>query len=147
MLSYRPALLIAFALSAAMLAACTTSPVKPQDATPVPADRMFVAQKPTANDGTVIVVRDTGLLGHGCGLEIYLDDSKVAMIAAGEKAVFPAAAGEHLLTIMPSERGLCKLGRDRQRRSLAFTAKAGDTVNFRLGLSGSGDPIFYQSKL
>lgn len=136
-----------FAFVALALAGCSTAPVKLSDAKPIERERLYVTRAPTANDGIVIVIRDKGMAGHGCGIDVLLDEEKAAFIGAGEKATFPASAGQHMLTILPSDKGLCKLGRERQKRSLTFTAKAGDTMTFRLGLSASGDPIFYQSSL
>lgn len=134
-------------LAALTVAACSTAPVKVSDARPIAPDRLYITRAPTVDDGIVVVVRDEGMLGHGCGIDVLLDGEMAAFIGAGEKATFPASAGPHLLTILPSDKGLCKLGRERQERSLAFTAKPSDTMTFRLGLSASGDPVFYQSSL
>jgi hypothetical protein len=139
--------IIIAALLVTLLAACSTSPVRPQDAQPVPADRMFITRAPAADDGIVIVVRDEGLAGSGCGIDVLLDGKPAAFIGSGEKATFPAIAGQHMLTMQPSASGLCKFGRERQKRSLTFTAEAGKTISFRIGISGSGDPVFYQSSL
>jgi hypothetical protein len=121
--------------------------VKVSEARQIAPVRLYITRALTVDDGIVIVVRDSGMLGHGCGINVLLDGEKAAFIGAGEKATFPASAGPHLLTILPSDKGLCKLGRERQERSLAFTAKPSDTMTFRLGLSASGDPVFYQSSL
>lgn len=134
-------------LAALTLAACSTSPVRVADANPIDHSRLYITRAPTADDGVVIVVRDEGLAGSGCGIDVLLDGKPAALIGSGEKATFPATAGEHMLTMQPSDHGLCKFGRDRQKRALTFTADAGKTITFRLGVSGSGDPVFYQSSL
>jgi len=130
-----------------MLAACGTAPVKLADAKAVPANRLYITDAPTSNDGTAIVIRDTGFEGSGCGIMVSLDKKPAAMIGSGEKASFSVPAGPHILTAMPSNRGLCKLGHGRQARSLPFSAQAGVTTTFRVGVSAAGDPVFYQSSL
>lgn len=134
-------------LAALCVAACSTAPVKVSDAKPIAPNRLYIHRAPTAEDGIVIVVRDKGLLGSGCRLEVLLDNTLAASVSTNEKATFPATAGQHILTMRPSDRGLCKLGHERQERALTFTAKPGDTVTFRMGLASSGDPVFYQSSL
>lgn len=133
----------------AMLAACSTSPVRVADAKPIAPDRLYITAPPTTNDGLVIVVRDTGMLGSGCGVNIFLDKRKAAFLAAGEKAEFPASAGKHMLSAAPSGHGLCGFGdaEHSQRRSLIFEATPGQRIDFRVGLSAGGDPVFYQISL
>lgn len=140
---------ICVAFAAVWLAACSTSPVRPDAAKAVPPERLYITAAPAANDGLVIVVRDTGVLGSGCGVNVFLDDEKAAFLAAGEKATFPAAAGKHMLSMAPSGKGLCGVAdaEHAQKRSLIFTAVAGQKIDFRVGLSAAGDPVFYQTSM
>lgn len=136
-------------LLAALLAACSTSPVRPDNAKLVPPDRLYITAQPSPSDGLVIVVRDTGMLGSGCGVNVFLDGKKAAFLAAGEKAEFPASAGKHMLSMAPSGKGLCGIGdaEHSQKRSLIFDAVAGKRIDFRVGLSAGGDPVFYQTSM
>lgn len=136
-------------LAATLVTGCSTSPVRPDAAKLVPSDRLYITAPPSANDGLVIVIRDSGMLGHGCGVNVFLDDAKAATLAAGEKAEFPAAAGKHILSVAPSGKGLCGVAdaEHAQRRSLVFNAEPGKRVDFRVGLAAGGDPVFYQTSL
>ena len=141
----------AWFLGVAMLAlvACSTSPVKLNDAKPVSPDRMYVSATPGISDGTVIVIRDSGLLGHGCGVNIFVDDQKSATIGAGKEASIPVHAGDHILSAAPTGKGLCGLGdaEHAQRRDLKITVEPQHSITFRVGLSASGDPVFSQTSL
>ena len=134
---------------AAIVAACSTSPVRVADAKAVQSDRLYITAPATANDGLIIVVRDTGFQGRACAVSIFLDGKKAVSLAAGEKAEFPASAGKHMLSAAPAGKGLCGIADSEhaQRRSLIFDSVAGRTIDFRVGLGSGGDPIFYQTSM
>lgn len=117
--------------------------MQPANAKPVSPDRLYIHRAPTSNDGTALVIRDSGFLGGGCRVTISLDGKKAAFIGEGEKAKFPVAPGRHMLTMEPSHKGLCALGAESARRSLTFSIKPSEVATFRVGLGGG--PIFYQS--
>ncbi|MDI2589878.1 hypothetical protein POF45_00325 [Pseudomonas sp. 681] len=86
------------ALALVALAGCSTSPVPLSQAKLVPKERVFATQaQPAVPFGTIVVARDTGTLGGGCYLAIYLDGDVAARIDTGEVVRFKVPAGDHLI--------------------------------------------------
>jgi len=95
-------------MSMLALAGCATSQISPEQATPVPADRLYgVEQRVGADDAEITVVRDRGIYGSGCGLVIRIDGKRGAMLNAGERATLYASAGDHTISVGVSGQGLC----------------------------------------
>jgi len=94
-------------------------------------------------------VRDTGMVGSGCPMAVYLDGEKAAFLATGEKAEFPAPAGKHMLSAELAGKGLCRMGQSSHanRRSLVFDSVAGRKLDFRVGSDSNGATILYQNSL
>ena len=136
-------------LAVVVLAGCGTSPVKLSDAKPVPPDRLFVDAAPSSDNGTVVVIRDTGLGGSGCGINIFVDDKKAATLGTGEEASIPVVAGDHILSAATTGKGLCGLGDAEHagRRDLKISIKPQHPTTFRVGFSASGAPVFSQTSL
>jgi len=96
------------ALGLAMLAGCATSATPVSQAEPVPSDELYAYQsKPVDGGGTVTVVRDSGALGSGCDVVVYLDGKKAAKVGTGQRASFYLPAGQPNLGIGLADSGLC----------------------------------------
>lgn len=77
------------AVAVAMLAGCASSAISVQDAKPVPSDEIYAFQaKPAGESGKITVVRDSGAVGSGCDIVVYIDGRKAAKIGTGQRATF-----------------------------------------------------------
>lgn len=130
-----------------MLAACATTPVRPGAAVPVPASRMLAFEAPASGDAAVVVARDAGFMGHGCGIVVSIDGTDAAIMGAGEEATLYVAPGGHILGAHSSNKGLCSIGGAAQSRTLKFSAGASQHPQFRVGLLSSGDIAVTQTAL
>ena len=127
-------------LAALLLAGCATTPTAPSRATPVPRDRLLAFQDTTQErNATLVVTRDSGILGSGCFLSFLIDGVHAARFDVGETAQFRVAPGELLLRNGYDliGRGLCAFGSDywTQRETIL---RPGETKRFRLSLDPSG---------
>lgn len=97
--------------AALMLVGCSTSPIKDGAGVSVPAERLFSHQEGSGSP-TLVVTRDTGILGSGCKIGLYVDGRIAATFKAGERAFFYLDPGQHLLGVGkdPHGAGLCALG-------------------------------------
>jgi hypothetical protein len=130
------------ALAVALLAGCSTSPVSLSQAEPIPKDRVFSHQaEPSVPYGTIVVARDTGSMGGGCFLAIYLDGEVAARIDTGEVVRFRVPAGDHLvgMGIDKSGGGLCSFTNMMKEQSASL--KAGQVRLFRVGGDQAGFDI------
>ncbi len=81
--------LIVGALAVALLAGCASSAIPVSQADPVPRDELYAFQnKPAGESGKVTVVRDSGMVGSGCDIVVYVDGRKAAKIGTGQRASF-----------------------------------------------------------
>lgn len=131
-------------LMCVLLAGCATSPIAVNQAKPVPPERVFAFQDPAAVTATI--VRDAGLSGHGCGINVTVDGTRAAFIGAGEKVALHVTVGNHLLAVQPSDRGLCSVNNDAQQRTLKFQARAEESPQFRISTLSSGDLMLAQTR-
>lgn len=77
------------AVAVVMLAGCASTAISVRDAKPVPADEVYAFQsKPGVDSGKITVVRDSGAVGSGCDIVVYVDGRKAAKIGTGQKATF-----------------------------------------------------------
>lgn len=92
----------------ALLAGCATSATPVQQADPVPRDEIYAFQsKEGADSGSLTVVRDSGALGSGCDIVVYIDGKKSAKIGPGQRASFYLPPGQPNLGIGLAGSGLC----------------------------------------
>ncbi len=89
------------------ISACATSPIATSQAISVPASRVLDQRwlSSLPGSGSFIVKRDTGILGSGCMIRLYVDSISVADLRPGEKVELFLPTGEHLLGAGPS--GIC----------------------------------------
>ena len=92
-----------YLLMLAAFAGCSSFAIEESGGTLVPERRIFekaaVGKGATDSDGSLLVLRDTGLLGGGCNHTFYLDSRKVFEIGVNERIEIHAPAGRHLLRI------------------------------------------------
>jgi hypothetical protein len=96
-------------IALSVLTACATSPVSIHQAALVPASRMLAPQlvsrvqsQPT---GSLIVKRDSGLMGSACTIRVFIDAVPVADLAPSEKVELFVPSGEHIVGV--TSNGIC----------------------------------------
>lgn len=122
------------ALSLIALAGCSTTQVPTDKAVRVPTDRVLAyASKPTEPYGTIVVTRDTGLVGGACYVGILVDGRFSARIDTGEIVSLYVPVGEHLVGLVGDEQsgGVCGWGELRKEQST--TLSTGQVKRFRIG--------------
>jgi hypothetical protein len=118
------------ALAVALLAGCSTSPISPEAADPVPAKRLhgFTQQR----ESKLIVTRDSGAFGSGVNYSLYIDGALAAEFASAEVATFGLAPGRHILGIKPSTMFSGTM------HESEIDVKGGETIRRRISLDGGG---------
>ncbi|WP_433739003.1 hypothetical protein [Pseudomonas putida] len=100
--------LIVGALAIALLAGCASSAIPVNQAEPVPQDELYAFQsKPAGESGKITVVRDTGMVGSGCDIVVYIDGRKAAKIGTGQRASFYLPPGTPSIGVGLAGSGLC----------------------------------------
>lgn len=91
-----------------LMAGCATSATPVGEAEPVPLDELYAyQQKPAGDSGTLTVVRDSGALGSGCDVVVYIDGRRSAKVGPGQRASFYLPPGQPNIGIGLAESGLC----------------------------------------
>lgn len=124
---------------AIQLTGCSTTPVSLSASRSVPADRTLGFQAPSANSGTISIVRDEGHTGSACYLGLFINGVLAARLDVAESARFYVEPGEVLLKVTwdPNGRGLCAFGQSdyTQRETLL---KPNERKQFRLSIDQNG---------
>ncbi|MGN5354323.1 hypothetical protein ACQ4P5_20180 [Ralstonia sp. L16] len=130
------------AVSFALGACTTTSAVSPGEAAAVPADRVFLKTKPEAEGtGAVVVTRDTGFIGAGCRLGLFVNGDLAASFEPGETLRMSLAPGEYLVGAgFPKGAGLCAL-HSGEPRELSIVLAAGNVRYYRIGVRAGDGPM------
>lgn len=124
------------ALGLALLTGCATSATPVQKAEPVPQDELYAFQaKPTAESGRLTVIRDSGALGSGCDIVVYIDGAKAAKVGSGQRATFYLQPGQPNLGIGLAGSGLCG---GMAVRSITGRVEAGEESLYRISGDMSG---------
>ena len=115
--------------------ACATSPVSIHDASSVPSLRLLASQwaSPFPNSGRLVVTRDSGLMGAGCTVRLYVDAVPVADLEPSEKVELFIEVGEHVVGVTP--KGICGGG----TASTEVVVRADRQKVLRIGSGQSGD--------
>lgn len=96
-------LLMLLALSL-ILCSCATTPIRLQEATAVPAARIYFNKKPsTANPARAIFVRDVGFTGRGVYQHVYINGERAASLAVGERFDVHLDPGDYIFGVMPTD--------------------------------------------
>lgn len=130
--------LIVGALAVALLAGCASSAISVNQAEPVPRDELYAFQsKPPGESGKVTVVRDSGAVGSGCDIVVYVDGRKAAKIGTGQRASFYLPVGTPSIGAGLAGSGLCA---GAAIRTVSANVQAGKESLYRI----SGDVMgFY----
>lgn len=121
------------AAAVAMLTGCASTAISVRDAKPVPADEIYAFQsKPSGESGKITVVRDSGAVGSGCDIVVYVDGRKAAKIGTGQRATFYLPPGSPNLGAGLTGSGLCA---GAAIRTIAATVQPGKESLYRI----SGD--------
>ena len=130
-------------VAALSLCSCATKQLDTSTAPSVPSARVYVPELLVPSTGKVAltIARDTGFIGGGCIMAVYLDGRVVAGISHGEKVTLNIAPGRHILGSGPNPggTGLCRIGSDRSRRETELTAVLGQPLKYRLSISANGE--------
>lgn len=118
------------AMIVAMLAGCSTSPISPELADPVPASRLHAFSE--KKESKLVVTRDSGAFGSGVNYSVFIDGSLAAEFASGEVAAFGLAPGRHILGIKPSTMFSGTM------HESEVEVKAGEIIRRRISLDGGG---------
>lgn len=121
------------ALVLGLLAGCASTAISVRDAKPVPADEVYAFQsKPAGESGKITVVRDSGAVGSGCDIVVYVDGRKAAKVGTGQRVTFYLPAGSPNLGAGLAGSGLCA---GAAIRTIAATVRPGKESLYRI----SGD--------
>ncbi|MEC4022200.1 hypothetical protein VSO52_05285 [Pseudomonas fulva] len=124
------------ALGLALLAGCTTSAISVQQAEPVPSDELYAYQSRSGStSGALTVVRDSGALGSGCDIVVYVDGKRSAKVGPGQRATFYLPPGQPNLGIGLAGSGLCG---GMAVRSITGSVEAGKETVYRISGDMSG---------
>lgn len=87
----------------AALSGCAPMPISSEEADPIPPSRLYsYGAKPEA---FLVVTRDSGFVGAGCTIRLYIDGKQAADFNSGETSRFSVGAGKHVLAAKPV--GMC----------------------------------------
>lgn len=89
------------------LTACATQPVAIHQAPPVPSSRILAPHwlSQAQYTGSLVVKRDSGLMGSACTIRVFVDGVPVADLAPAEKVELFIPLGEHLVGV--TSNGIC----------------------------------------
>lgn len=98
----RLVLLILIALSG-----CATTPIGNNEASNIPVDRTLAPemQRSFPDAAVLTIKRDTGFMGSGCTMRLFIDGKPVADLRKGEKFKAYVNPGRHMLGVTPA--GFC----------------------------------------
>ncbi|NMZ72981.1 hypothetical protein HBO32_07710 [Pseudomonas nitroreducens] len=83
------------------------------------------------------MVRDSGFIGGGCDMGVYVDGRLAARIATQEKVTLYLPARPVVVGAGVIGAGLC--GTSAARREREIDVRDGDRLNYRVFTSGNGD--------
>lgn len=129
-----------FCLIPALLTGCATRAITLADAVAVPPDQVYAYNQPIDGpSGTIVVIRDTGLVAGRCPLAFYVNGVLAAHVNTGETATLTVPAGDHILGTAIAGQGMCAWEDEgRHRRETAHTVKPDSQSKIRLALTHTG---------
>lgn len=113
-----------------ILSACSTMPSTNYNET-----KAIVANNKTTDNSTIVVRRDSGVMGMACPIDIYLNGTQYARLKAGESVNINTVAGTHILSAKFTGKGFCQ---DRLNET-EVNIKKDESKYFRLAVGASGD--------
>ncbi|MGI2056216.1 hypothetical protein ACRN9T_03335 [Shewanella baltica] len=127
--------LIAISLLLGCLSGCATSAVSVDQAKSAPVSRVFINDAANT-EAEITLIRDSGMMGGGCYVDVYLNDKLAATLDTSEKVTIKVNAGELYLGSQLSGSGLC-IGSS--IRHLETSIKQGQHKLYRVMTGQSGD--------
>ncbi|MBG4412484.1 hypothetical protein GHV50_07910 [Pseudomonas aeruginosa] len=82
-------------------------------------------------------MRDSGFIGGGCDMGVYVNGRLAARIATKEMVTFYLPAGSTVIGAGLVGSGLCGVNTDRREREVSL--RDGDSLSYRLFTSSNGD--------
>ena len=105
-----------------MLSACSTKPTTaPSSVAPM------LYNTATTDTATVIVTRDSGILGSACNTYLFVDGKQAASLRPAGFATLYVPSGRHIISFDTS-RGLCPSATD----AIDVMLNKGDTKHYRI---------------
>lgn len=98
--------LITASLLLALLTGCATSAVTIDKAKPIPTERILIGNT-DSTDAKITIIRDSGFMGGGCFVDVYVNNTLAAKLDTAEKVTFNVKSGELILGSQPSGSALC----------------------------------------
>lgn len=124
------------AITIGLMVGCSTSQINFNNAHPIP-ESEITAFNPKGAPVTVMVVRDSGLLGSGCDMGVYIDGVLAARLGSGESVGLAVPPGSVVLGVAPTGAALCSGGMNAVRAT-EVTVVAGKVKAFRISGDMSG---------
>ncbi|MCU8044391.1 MULTISPECIES: hypothetical protein [unclassified Shewanella] len=126
--------LFILSLMLCVLSGCATSEVSVETAKQVPNERLFIKNNVDGN-AVITIIRDSGFLGSGCNINVFINEELAATLDVSEKATFNVKAGEMFLGLQLTGSGLCISSSLRQSET---SIKKGQHKIYRVALEPSG---------
>ena len=135
-------------ITSALIAGCTTAPVKFAESKSVPSERIYDGFQnyatPSESSSTVIIVRDSGLLGSAGSASIFVNGEIITRLKVGESIVLNVPAGDNILGSGPGTK-LKWESDDVGLKEQTLFALQGKTYYYRLRIAPSGGLELYRS--
>lgn len=106
----------------AALSACSTKPAMTASGV-----APMLYKKANSDTATVIITRDSGILGSACKAYVFIDGKEAATLRASESATLYVPSGRHILSF-DTARGLCPSATD----AADITLNKGDIKQYRI---------------
>lgn len=121
------------------LMGCATTPTPPDEATPVPTERLLLHTTANDADTTVVVTRDKGLKGSACYLGLWIDGSLAGRFGTKETATYslPPRLTQFRVGADPQGKSLCGIGQSMWTQR-EFGLKPASVEHFRLKVTNDG---------
>ena len=132
------------AVTATLIAGCSSTPVDPGSAKRVPADRTFAYQSGIPGGATLVISRDNGFWASGgCFATVLIDGKKAARVNTGETVKFQLKPGRHIVGIAGDDEGsgLCAMQIGQPVKETATELVAGEVQKFRISGTQNGTDI------
>ena len=120
-----------------VLIGCSTRPPAEHEIKQVPEARIFNHQAKLDNNATLVFIRDEGLTGSGCYINLFLNGQEVAKFETKERATFYLPAGEVIIGASIQGHGLCSFNAPRRERD--FNLNNNEKKIFRLFIDQNGN--------
>jgi len=119
----------------ALITGCTSKPIDPAKAMPVPHQRLYSHQVELEPGAKLVITRDSGYWASGgCIAQVLIDGKKAARMDTGEVATFEVKPGRHFIGIDGDDEGsgLCAMQIGQQFKEITTEISAGEVQRFRI---------------